>query len=264
MIFTAIKLEVIMKYIKTLLLSLTLFLSTNINAGGWPVFDAVHNGQTTLVLAQELLQTAKQVEEYKTQLDQYVQQMKDAAAPALYVWDKANATINKIRGLTGTVDGYINKYGNIDRYLSKFQDLNYWKNSPCYKFGGCTAEELQEVHDAIAFGSESQNESNSDFIRVLQQQQDALEDDAETLGDLQDQAQDADGHMKALQAANQLASAQANQMLQLRSGFNAFANAIIQRQQALQAMEAQAQAAGIALRRDTTRVINSDDKGWGF
>jgi len=254
--------------IKALLVSsilTALFLSSqNANATGIPVVDTVHNGTSMLVLTEELAQTAKQIQEYKTQYDQYMQQMKDAAAPALYIWDQANSTISKIRGLTGMLDGYVNRYGNIERYLSQFKDLNYWRNSECYKFGGCTAEELQEVHDAIAFGSESQNESNSDFMRVLEQQQDALEQDASTLEDLQEQAGDADGHMKALQAANQLASAQAAQILQLRSGFNAFANAVVQRQQALQQIEAQAQASGVALRRDTTSIINTDNEGWGF
>ena len=41
--------------------------------------------------------------------------------------------------------------------------------------------------------------------------------DADNLADLQTQASGATGQMKAIQAANQLASAQANQLLQIRS-----------------------------------------------
>ncbi|HCT6106986.1 TPA: conjugal transfer protein TrbJ, partial [Escherichia coli] len=44
-----------------------------------------------------------------------------------------------------------------------------------------------------------------------------LQQDADNLADLQTQASGATGQMKAIQAANQLASAQANQLLQIRS-----------------------------------------------
>ena len=254
-----------MKKVKTLALAVTLALSTNANAFGFDyVIDLQSIAQQAKTFIEEQTQTAQQLAEYALQGQQYVQQMKDAVAPAVYVFDEVTNKIDEIQALTSTIDGYISEYGDIEGYLSKFKDVSFYKDSPCFKEGGCTQDELQDLHDSIAFGSESQNESNSDFIRYLEQQQDSLKDDAKTLEKLQEQAKDADGHMKALQAANQLASAQANQLLQLRSGFNSLANAIVQRQQALQQVEAQAHAAGVALRRDTTRVINSDDKGWGF
>jgi type IV secretion system protein TrbJ len=228
------------------------------------VIDVDAIAQAALTTAEEVKQTVQQAAEYALQGQQYVQQMKDAVAPAAYIFDEVTSTIDEIQSLNSTIDGYVNKYGDVEGYLSKFKDVSFYKDSPCFKEGGCSQDEFQELHDSIAFGSESQNESNSDFIRYLEQQQDALKDDAKTLEKLQDQAQDADGHMKALQAANQLASAQANQLLQLRSGFNSLANAIVQRQQALQQVEAQAHAAGVALRRDTTKIINSDNEGWGF
>lgn len=44
-----------------------------------------------------------------------------------------------------------------------------------------------------------------------------LQSDADNLADLQTQATSAQGQMEAIQAANQLASAQTNQLLQIRS-----------------------------------------------
>lgn len=259
-----------MKKIKTILTATIATVLIGLSApakaffGAEIVFDPTAIIQTTKSAIEEHAQTLKQIEQYILQGKEYAQQIKDAMAPAAYIFDEVTSTIDEIQALNSTIDGYISEYGDVEGYLSKFKDVSYYKDSPCFKEGGCSQDEFQDLHDSIAFGSESQNESNSDFIRYLEQQQDALKDDAKTLEKLQDQAQDADGHMKALQAANQLASAQANQLLQLRSGFNSFANAIVQRQQALQQVEAQAHAAGVALRRDTTKIIDSDNEGWGF
>ena len=55
------------------------------------------------------------------------------------------------------------------------------------------------------------------MLKALDQQQDTLQSDAQNLVSLQSQASGAVGQMQAIQAANQLASAQANQLLQIRS-----------------------------------------------
>ncbi|MCP5786797.1 conjugal transfer protein TrbJ, partial [Klebsiella pneumoniae] len=59
--------------------------------------------------------------------------------------------------------------------------------------------------------------ANDAVFKVIDQQQNTLQADADNLADLQTQASGATGQMKAIQAANQLASAQANQLLQIRS-----------------------------------------------
>lgn len=55
------------------------------------------------------------------------------------------------------------------------------------------------------------------MFKALDEQQETLQSDADNLADLQTQATGAQGQMEAIQAANQLASAQSNQLLQIRS-----------------------------------------------
>lgn len=55
------------------------------------------------------------------------------------------------------------------------------------------------------------------MFKALDEQQETLQSDADNLADLQTQATSAQGQMEAIQAANQLASAQTNQLLQIRS-----------------------------------------------
>jgi P-type conjugative transfer protein TrbJ len=73
----------------------------------------------------------------------------------------------------------------------------------------------------------------------LDEQQETLQSDADNLADLQTQATGAQGQMEAIQAANQLASAQTNQLLQIRSLLVAQQNAAATLAQAQADKEAQ-------------------------
>jgi P-type conjugative transfer protein TrbJ len=102
--------------------------------------------------------------------------------------------------------------------------------------------------------SESQKKANDALFRGLDRQQEALKADARTLEQLQSSAQGADGQMQALGYANQLASQQANQLLQIRALLIAQQNAVTTRMQAEADKEAQTIAADEQFRRGTYRA----------
>lgn len=213
------------------------------------VFDPTIFGQSVITATEEVSQTLKQIEEYQTQLEQYENQLKNTLAPATYVWDKATGTISKMRGMVDTLNYYKNSMGNLDRYLMKYQDVNFYRNSSCYRATGCTQAEREELEANLRMVSEAQKRANDGLFKGINQQQDDIEADARQLEILQSDAQGAEGHLQAIQYANQLASAQANQILQMRTILLAQANAIATRNQALADKEAQEAAAGEQLRR---------------
>ena len=86
------------------------------------------------------------------------------------------------------------------------------------------------------------NENDAVF-KVIDEQQNTLQSDADNLAELQTQASGAQGQMEAIQAANQLASAQTNQLLQIRSLLVAQQNAAATLAQAQADKEAQQIAA---------------------
>ncbi|KAG1433333.1 hypothetical protein G6F57_022229 [Rhizopus arrhizus] len=73
--------------------------------------------------------------------------------------------------------------------------------------------------------SESQKKANDALFKTVSDQQKALKDDARTLERLQVAAQGAEGQLQAIGYANQLASNQANQLLQIRTMLTAQQNA---------------------------------------
>lgn len=162
-------------------------------------------------------QTAKQIQQYQTQLQQYENQLQNTMAPAAHIWDQAQRTINDLNQATNTLAYYQNQLGSLDAYLGKFQDVAYYRGSPCFSSTGCSDAERAAMEENRRLASESQKRANDALFKGLEQQQDNLEADARQLTRLQSAAQGADGQLAAIGYANQLASNQANQLLQIRS-----------------------------------------------
>ncbi len=116
------------------------------------------------------------------------------------------------------------------------------------------------MRDSQRLGSEAQKKATDALFKGLDKQQDAMEADARTLQRLQSSAQGATGQMQAIGYANQLASQQANQLLQIRGLLIAQQNAIVTRNQVLADREAQEAAAGEQLRRGSYR--SSAERAW--
>ena len=99
---------------------LSLSLPLPVRAGGIPVFDAANLQQSAISAVEAVNQTLKQIEQYALQLQQYEDMIKNSIAPAAYVWDQAQRTMNKIIALQNQVEFYMSKAGNVDTYLRKY------------------------------------------------------------------------------------------------------------------------------------------------
>ena len=168
--------------------------------------------------------------------------------------------MNQLRAAIDTLNFYKSQLGSIDAYLAKFQDLNYYRNSPCFREGGCTDAEWAALKEQQTLGSQAQKKATDALFKGLDKQQDTMVADAVTLQRLQSNAQDARGQMEALGYANQLASHQANQLLQIRALLIAQQNAIVTRQQVIADREAQEAAAAEQLRK--SRYKPSPKREW--
>lgn len=228
---------------------------------GIPVIDGTNVVQTTISAVNNVEAVAKQVQQYQTQLQQYENMLQNTVAPAAYVWDQANSTINKLLQAQDTLNYYKNQTGSLDSYLQRYQDISYYRSSPCFNSNvTCTADEIAKLNDTDKDSSEARKKANDAVFKALDQQQDTLQHDADNLRDLQSQATGAKGQMEAIQAGNQLASAQNNQLLQIRSLLVAQQNAATTLAQAQADKEAQQSAASQAFRSGS--YTKSPEVGW--
>jgi P-type conjugative transfer protein TrbJ len=230
------------------------------SAAGIPVIDVSNLTQTIVTAVESASQTLKQIQQYQTQLQQYENMLQNTAAPAQQIWDDAQTTMTNLRRLTATLDRQKQLLGSVDAYLNKFQDASQYQSSPCYSQAGCTPEQWAAMRESERLGSQAQKQANDALFRGLDRQQDAMQSDAGQLQRLQSSAQGATGQMQAIGYANQLASHQANQLLQIRSLLVSQQNAIATRNQAVADREAKEAASSVQLRMGTFRP--SSEQGW--
>ena len=121
---------------------------------GIPVIDGGNLVQNILTALESVAQTltqidmlAQQVEQYQTQLQQYENQLQNTLAPAASIWDSASSVIDKLIAAQNSLSYYENKLGSLNSYLDKFQDANYYRNSPCFTPQGCSDAEMKAMRD---------------------------------------------------------------------------------------------------------------------
>ncbi|PTR05607.1 P-type conjugative transfer protein TrbJ [Nitrosospira sp. Nsp5] len=214
-----------------------------VSAGGVPVFDVANMKQNTISAIEGVNQTMKMIEQYQLQLLQYENMLRNTMAPAAYVWNRAQLTTMRLMGMMNTVNYYRYQAGSLDGYLYRYQNPSYYMGSPCFGPNGCTPSERAILENNRRLNADGEKLANDAMIRSLDQQQLDLKADAERLEALQKNAQDAPGQMAAIQAANQLASNQAAQLMQIRALLIAQQNAEATRQAKMADIEAQQAAA---------------------
>jgi P-type conjugative transfer protein TrbJ len=179
------------------------------------VHDPLNMAENTITAAKQVAAYAQQVQQYQLQMQQYVNMVKNTVAPVAQVWQQAQQTMNSVMG---TANMFQNGSA-LQSYLNQFQNVNYWLSAPPGNYTYQTA------------GSIAQKQANDALVKGIVSQQQQIRTDAATLHQLQSQASTADGQMKALMAANQLAALQQEQLLQIRA-------LLVQEQQALAARNA--------------------------
>lgn len=164
---------------------------------GIPVIDGTNLAQNIMTAIESVAQTLKQIEQYQTQLQQYENQLQNTMAPAAYIWDRAQATINGLMNAVDMLSYYEQQLGSLDSYLGKFQDVAYYRGSPCFSAAGCSDAERAAMGENRRLASESQKKANDALFKGLKDQLRNLTADARQLERLQSAAQGATGQMQA-------------------------------------------------------------------
>jgi type IV secretion system protein TrbJ len=178
-----------------------------------PVIDYSNLAQNVQTALKTAASYAQQVQSYQTQLLQYKNQILNTTglAPALQVYQQAQSTMRNVFGISSMFSS-----GNgLQNYLQTFRDVNYWLSVP-------PGNQSQNSGSAI------QTQANDALVKGIVAQQQQIQQDAAALEKLQTGAATAQGQKAAIDAANQLAALEQQQLLQIRA-------LLVQEQQALAA-----------------------------
>ena len=225
-----------MKCLQTIVFLMTFIMTSPVHAifgMGDIVYDPSNFAQNITTAISEVTQELKQVEQYTTQLRELMtakQQLDDMVQNSKqltkFSWDDAQGTITQLLGITNTIDNYKNQLGSFDSFLGQFQVIDYYRNLPCIGANSCTAADLAKLAEVDRLSSDARKKANDALFRGVDQQQQTLQKDSAHLRELQQAAQSSTGRLQALQAANELASEQTNQLLQIRGLLLAQQNAL--------------------------------------
>ena len=241
--------------------ALAFFSFSHASGQGIPVVDAANLKQNLINTTESVAQTLKQIEQYRIQLQQYENELRNTIAPSAYIWSQAQNTMNSLMNATNTLEYYRAQYGSIDKYLKKFQDVSYYRNSPCFQPGfKCSPAELAIFEENRTLASESQKRANDAMFEGMHKQQRNILNDAQQLEELQRRAQGAKGQMEAISYANQIAAQQSNQLLQIRGLLMAQQNAVGTQMQANLDRESRQQAISEKVRQNNFQ--QSPKKAW--
>jgi P-type conjugative transfer protein TrbJ len=228
-----------------------------VRAGGMAVIDVANIKQTTITAIESVEQTLKQIEEYKTQLMQYENMIRNTLAPPAYLWAQAQNVMFKLIHLTNTIRFYEQQYGSLDGYMQRFRNVDYYRASPCFNLQDkCNDTAWTLLQDGQRTSTEAQKKANDSLLIGLGEHQNQIPVDAAHLQMLQQKTETAEGQMAALQYANQLAAFQANQLLQMRQMLIAQHNATNTQAQAEVDLKAMQQAArSVATKRLSPEIL---------
>ncbi len=229
-------------------------------SAGIPTIDGANLVQSIMGVLETINQTQQMIQQYSTQLRQYENQLQNTMGPSTYIWSNAQGSINGLLGAINTIEYYRGQLGTLDRYLNNFQDVGHYQSLSSLTSRNCTPAQTAQLTDSERFTSEAQKRSNDASMQGINQQQESLRQDAQTLSQLQANAQTATGQMQAIQYGNQFAGNQASQLMQIRGLLIAEQNAMVTRQQALADQEAKEEASAEQLRKGD--FVSSPRQGW--
>lgn len=184
---------------------------------GIPVIDAGNLTQNIVSALENVAQYTQLITSYETQLQQYENMLTNTAALPTQTWSQVQGTINGLTSAMQGLNAMTNSAGSLSSYLNKFGNTTTYSSQPCFNGSSCTAAQIQAIQDNDALGNAGVKSANDSQIEALQQQQTSLAADAANVQQLQSSATSASGQKAAIDAANQLAGAQANQLVQIRA-----------------------------------------------
>jgi P-type conjugative transfer protein TrbJ len=198
---------------KTVLLA-ALFVAAGCSDGfALAVIDSSNLAQNIVAARESVTQTMNQIQQLQNQLLQYQRMLKDAMNPGQFAWGDVQDAVNQLKNTMnslknlggmggGGLDGYLDNFGSHDKYRS---GSHYGSDNPTALYSGDLA------------GSKLQKESADDLLKLVKEQQEALDKYSDELEELKAKSASAQGQQEAIQATNEFASMEIQLLSQIHA-----------------------------------------------
>ena len=198
---------------KRILLLAALFISVGCSEGfALAVFDGSNLAQNVVSAQEAIRHTQNQIQSLTNQLNQYKRMLQDAMNPGSWGWGDIQDTLNQLQNTMGTINSITGSAGGLDQFLDSFGSHSMYRESGEYYGTGNPA-----LYSGDLAGMDMQKQSADDMLKLIKEQQEAMQRYSDDLESLKSKASSAEGQQEAIQAGNELASMQIQLLSQIHA-----------------------------------------------
>lgn len=233
----------------------TIFIATQ-SSYAFVLTDWVNYIENCKILAQEIMHTKQNIEQYKNMLLRYKNMLRNTAPASKQIWGNLQTLTQELQQATYRYQQYTRQLGGMEAYAKKFADYQTYQK---IKLLDPTGEGAKQVEAQRVFASQAQKQATDAMLQTTEQQQKNIEKDAQQIDELQQAAQAADGQLAVESYNNQLAGQQNKQLLQIRNLLTTQQTAEATKMRADATMQAQEDA---TMKQFFSGKIESNHKEW--
>ncbi len=176
------------------------------------VFDGSNFAQNVISAQEAIKNTQNQIQMLTNQLNQYKRMLQDAANPGTWGWGDIQDTLNQLNSSMSSLNSISNTTGGLNSFLDNFGSHSKYHESGEYYGTGNPA-----LYGGDLAGMNLQKESADDMLKLIKEQQEALERYADDFEKLKSKSSSAEGQQEAIQAGNEFASMQIQLLSQIHA-----------------------------------------------
>lgn len=176
------------------------------------VFDGSNLAQNLISAQEAIRHTQNQIQMLTGQLNQYKRMLQDAMNPGTWGWGDIQDTLNQLKNSMGTINSISGTSGDLNQFLNSFGSHSKYHQSGEYYGTGNPA-----LYSGDLAGMDLQKQSADDMLKLIKEQQDAMQKYSDDLESLKNKASSAEGQQEAIQAGNEIASMQIQLLSQIHA-----------------------------------------------
>lgn len=194
------------KLFKTVCIALIILFSystTNavVPAAPLPVFDGINLPQNVMAAVAAYNDFQQSILQLKQLKEEFEYTVKNTLSPAFWVWDQVQSFEDNVERLRKKFEYLIN--GGLEDYVKQYISVDFYRNSPCFKFGGCSYKEMAQLKKAQKERLKKMSETSTFVAKGLKNVLDSMDNLERKKISLQLQTTLAGGSTEAIQYGNQ-------------------------------------------------------------
>lgn len=182
-----------------------------------------HNILTSVKVVE---QVSEQVKQYKLAMQEFELMVKNSAAPYFYVYDQVKSFDENVEDLKERFSQFTDP-NEVDKYFKKYYDMNWYRSSPCFQMGGCSAADLDRLSEQRAERIKYLTNISSNIKKSMTKWADDQQARYDRLKRLDQEAKKAEGQLQVQAYQAQYSSEMVKEMVQLNENMRSFIDLMV-------------------------------------